>query len=214
MIRSNAVTKGAKEAARQARTEVYRGHVLEVAEEVFAEHGFEATKVQQIADRADVSMGTIYSVFPGKQELYDALLDQRGGELHEVLRRVHDRAAPPADALDELIAVYIDWFVAHPAFLRMHLRSGASWALAPAADTGTRKRHHHWNDIHALQAEIFRRGIADATFVDEDPDYLAKLFSVMDQVLLADWVARGMPDERDRLVARLRDQVRRTFRRG
>lgn len=209
MLRSALVAEGAKEAARRARNEVYRGHILEAAEAIFAEHGFDATKVQEIADRAGLSMGTIYSIFPGKQELYEALLALRGGELHDVLRRVHDREAPPAEALDELIAVYIDWFVGHPTFLRMHLRSGASWALAPAADTETQRRY--WSDIHALQADIFRRGVAAGVFVDEEPAYLAKLFSVMDQVLLADWVTRGMPDERERLVGRLREQARRSF---
>ena len=39
--------------------------ILEAAEDVFAEHGFEAAKVQQIAERARLSMGTIYSIFPG-----------------------------------------------------------------------------------------------------------------------------------------------------
>jgi AcrR family transcriptional regulator len=209
MLGSFFVSEGAREAARRARNEVYRGHILEAAETVFAEHGFEATKVQAIADRAGLSMGTIYSIFPGKQELYEALLALRGAELHDVLRRVHDRGAPPAETLDELIAVYIDWFVTHPTFLRMHLRSGASWALAPAADTETQRRY--WSDIHALQADIFRRGIAAGVFVDEEPDYLAKLFSVMDQVLLADWVARGMPEERDRLVGRLCAQAHRSL---
>lgn len=209
MLHFPSVSEGAKEAARRARNEVYRGHVLEAAEAVFAEHGFEATKVQEIADRAGLSMGTIYSVFPGKQELYEALLAWRGGELLDVMRRVHGRDVSPDLALDELIAVYVDWFVAHPTFLRMHLRSGASWALGPAAGTDTQRRY--WADIHALQADLFRRGIAAGVFVDEHPDYLAKLFSVMDQVLLADWVARGMPPERDRLLERLRAQVRRSF---
>lgn len=209
MVCFDPVSEGAKEAARRARNEVYRGHILEAAEAVFAEHGFEATKVQQIADRAGLSMGTIYAIFPGKQELYEAVLSMRGGELYDVLRGVHDRRAAPVEALDELTGLYVDWFVAHPSFLRMHLRSGASWALAPAADTETQRRY--WSDIHTLQAEIFRRGTAERAFVDEDPDYLAKLFSVMDQVLLADWVARGMPSERDRLVARLRAQAHRSF---
>lgn len=203
------VSEGAKEAAKRARNEVYREHILEAAEDVFAEHGFEAAKVQQIAERARLSMGTIYSIFPGKQELYDDLLARRGDQLLGVLRDVHARQAPPRETLDGLIEVYVDWFVAHPSFLRMHLRSGASWALAPAADTAT--RHQYWTDIHTLQAGIFDRGVADGTFVDEDPGYLAKLFSVMDQVLLADWVTRGMPAERDALVTRLQAQAHRTF---
>jgi AcrR family transcriptional regulator len=203
------MARGAKEAARKARTEVYRQHVLEAAERVLAEHGFEATKVQQIADAAGVSMGTIYSVFPGKQELYDAILGEHGERILALVREVHGRDAPALETLDALITLYVDYFVAHPDFLRLHLRSGASWALGPS--TASASRLEHWQAVHGLQADVFRRGVGDGAFVQEDPDYLAKLFSVMDQVLLADWVARGMRDERDALVARFRAQARRSF---
>jgi hypothetical protein len=47
----------------------------------------------------------------------------------------------------------------------------------------------------------FRNG----DFVDGDPAYLAKTFSTIDQVLLADWVAGGMQADRDTLVRRLRE---------
>ena len=201
--------RGAKEAARQARTEVYRQHVLEAAVRVFAERGFEATKVQDIAQEADLSLGTIYSVFPGKQELYEAILAEHGQALLALVQAVHERKAPARDTLDALIDVYIDYFVGHPDFLRMHLRSGASWALGPVL--GTEQQRAYWQRIHALQADIFRRGVRERAFVEEDPDYLAKLFSVMDQVLLADWVGRGTKDGRQKLVARLREQARRSF---
>src|SRR5204863_8080899 len=90
-------------------------------------------------------------------------------------------------------------------------RAGTSWAIAPS---GTEAQVQHWRDIHALQADIFRRGIAAGVFIDEDPAYLARLFSALDQVLLADWVASGMKAERDALVRRLRSQVERSFRRA
>jgi AcrR family transcriptional regulator len=203
------MAKRAKEAARQARTEVYRQHVLEAAVGVFAERGFEATKVQDIAQRADLSLGTIYSVFPGKQELYEAILAEHGQALLALVTGVHERGAPARDALDALIGIYIDYFVGHPDFLRMHLRSGASWALGPVL--GTEQQRAYWQRIHELQADIFRRGVREGAFVDEDPDYLAKLFSVMDQVLLADWAARGARDDRTVLATRLRGQARRSF---
>ena len=201
--------RGAKEAAREARTEVYRQHVLGAAVRVFAERGFEATRVQEIAQRAALSLGTIYSVFPGKQELYEAILAEHGQALLALVQGVHDREVPARETLDELIGIYIDYFVGHPDFLRMHLRSGASWALGPVL--GTEQQRAYWQRIHELQADIFRRGVRERAFVDEDPDYLAKLFSVMDQVLLADWVARGMQDGRETLAARLRAQAKRSF---
>jgi AcrR family transcriptional regulator len=183
--------------------------VLETAVGVFAERGFEATKVQEIAQHADLSLGTIYSVFPGKHELYEAILAEHGQALLALVQGVHERSMPAREALNALIGIYIDYFAGHPDFLRMHLRSGASWALGPVL--GTEQQRAYWQRIHALQADIFRRGVGERAFVDEDPDYLAKLFSVMDQVLLADWVARGMRDDREALAARLRAQAKRSF---
>jgi len=198
-----------RDEARRARNDVYRQHIFEAAERVFAERGFESARVQEISGAAGLSMGTIYAIFPSKTDLHRAILEERGQELLRLAREVADGTAPPREALDALSAVYIDYFVSHPGFLRMHLRAGTSWALSPAS--GTEAQVEHWQDIHALQADIFRRGIAEGVFVDDDPGYLARTFSVMDQVLLADWVATGMKAGRDQLVERLRTQVERTF---
>ncbi len=177
-----------RDEARRARTGVYRSHIVEAAEQVFAERGFAAAKLQDISRLAGLSMGTIYAIFPSKTALYRAILEERGRELLQLARQVAGRKAPPAEALDALSALYIDYC--------------------------TEAQVEHWRDIHALQADIFRRGVAAGVFVDEDPGYLARLFSALDQVLLADWVASGMKADRDALVRRLRGQVERSFRRA
>ncbi len=195
--------------ARQARTDVYRQHILESAEQVFAEHGFENAKLQDISRVAGVSMGTIYAIFPGKEELFRALLEARGREMLEVARAGVGGDDDPRAALDRLITAYIDYFLAHPHFLRMHLRLGTSWVLGPSERTQAQVQL--WADIHALQSDLMRRGIAAGVFVDEDPAFLAKTFSALDQVLLADWVSGGMRATRDELVARMRALVMRTI---
>lgn len=195
--------------ARKARTDVYRQHIFTAAEQVFAERGFEAAKVQDIAALVGLSMGTIYAVFPSKEDLYRAILEERGRELLQLARDVVDRKAPPRETLAALSAAYIDYFVAHPDFLRMHLRAGTSWVVRPTPDAA--ERAQLWKAIHDLQTGIFRRGIAAGVFVDEPAGYLAKLFSAMDQVLLAEWVAGGMKAERTQLIARLQALVDRAF---
>jgi AcrR family transcriptional regulator len=179
-----AVRRKPRDEARRARTDVYRQHIFEAAERVFAERGFESARLQEISKLAGLSMGTIYAIFPSKTDLYRAILEERAQELLGLAREVAARDVDPRAALDGLIDLYVGWFVAHPGFLQMHLRAGTSWALVP---TGTADQVRHWQDIHALQADIFRRGIAARVFVEEDPAYLARLFSAMDQVLLAEW---------------------------
>src|SRR5262249_57384522 len=120
---------------------------------------------------------------------------------------VAERDPEAREALGALTSVYIDYFVSHPDFLRMHLRSGASWALGPVTGSPTQKSY--WQEIHELQAGIFQRGVAAGEFVDEDPAYLAKLFSAMDQVLLADWGAGGMRTDPVTLVPRVRGPLQR-----
>ena len=124
-----------RDEARQARTGVYRQHILEAAERVFADRGFDTAKVQEISQLAGLSMGTIYAIFPSKQELHRAILEARGHQLLGLAREVASRRLPPRDALRALIEVYVDYFLAHPAFLRMHLRSGTSWAMSPSPGT-------------------------------------------------------------------------------
>jgi AcrR family transcriptional regulator len=195
--------------ARQARTDLYREHILEVAEQVFAEGGFESAKLQDIGRQAGVSMGTIYAVFPSKEDLFRAILDLRGKAILDVARAAVDGDGDPRAALDRLIEAYLDFFIGHPQFLRMHLRHGSSWVLGPSQ--GSSGQVELWADIHALQSDLMRRGVAAGVFVDEDPAFLAKIFSALDQVLLADWVAGGMQATRDQLVARLRGLVARVI---
>lgn len=198
-----------REEARKARNDVYRAHILEVAEEVFADRGFESAKLQEISDRAKLSMGTIYAIFPGKDDLFQAILDDKGVELLRLVRAVAAQPQAPLAQLHALIEAYIDYFVAHPNFLRMHLRAGTSWVVSP--ESKAESRASIWREVHALQAEIFRRGIEAGVFVEDDPALLARLFSAMDQVLLADWVAGGMKLTRDDLVAKLEAIVERCF---
>lgn len=198
-----------REEARKARNEVYRAHILEVAEEVFADRGFDAAKLQEISERARLSMGTIYAVFASKEELFQAILDDKGAELLRLVREVAARDDAPLAQLHALMEAYIDYFVAHPSFLRMHLRAGTSWVVSP--DSNTESRALVWREVHALQAEIFRRGIAAGVFIDDDPAFLARLFSAMDQVVLADWAAGEMKESRDHLLGKLRAIVERSF---
>ena len=51
----------------------------------------------------------------------------------------------------------------------------------------------------------------EGVFVKEDPGYLARMFTVMDQVLLSDWVAGGMKAGCEELVRRLGAMVERAF---
>lgn len=61
--------------ARMPRSE-RRAQLLDAAKDVFVERGYHAAAMDEIAIRAGVSKPVLYQHFPGKLELYLALLDQ------------------------------------------------------------------------------------------------------------------------------------------
>ena len=90
----------------------------------------------------------------------------------------------------------------------MNIRTGAAWARM-RYDGGSRAELAE--TIHGLQRDLFARGVAAGIFIDEDPAYLGVMFSGIDQIHLAHWVAGGMKDSRDELCERLLRVVRKTF---
>jgi AcrR family transcriptional regulator len=99
---------------RKART---RSALLAAGQRLFGEQGFDATTIAEIADGADVAIGSFYNYFDTKDELLAALLQET---LAEELRRMQARRAgieDPAEAIS----------VAHRHFVRL-AREEPEWA--------------------------------------------------------------------------------------
>lgn len=62
--------------------------ILDAAAEVFSEVGFEAATIDEIAARADTSVGSIYQFFSNKNGLFHAIAKQCLDESGEVFARV------------------------------------------------------------------------------------------------------------------------------
>jgi AcrR family transcriptional regulator len=71
-----------------------RAHILEAAIKVFAEKGFHAATVKDVATEAGVADGTIYNYFENKSALLMGLLDPRGDA---VQMATDNMPPPPAD---------------------------------------------------------------------------------------------------------------------
>lgn len=72
--------------------------LLDAAVEVFAEHGFEAARVAEIARRAGLTTGAIYARWPGKRAL---IVDAVG---HIAPQRMHSSVAAAEMSIPETLA--------------------------------------------------------------------------------------------------------------
>jgi len=85
-----------------------REHILDVAEEYFAEHGVNGS-LDALAKQARVGTGTLYRHFPTREALLAALLGARDNAL--VVRRdsIRSESVDSADALEHWLGALSDW---------------------------------------------------------------------------------------------------------
>ncbi len=89
--------------------------ILVAAAEVFAEVGYTTATIQQIADRADTAVGSIYQFFPDKLAIFHALEAEHMQQVESVKLELfaRDIRRPLTELIGEMVDVYARYFE-HP----------------------------------------------------------------------------------------------------
>ncbi|ROQ26893.1 TetR family transcriptional regulator [Streptomyces sp. PanSC19] len=115
-----------------------RAALLKAALETFAEHGFHATTIEQICERAGYTRGAYYSNFASKEELFLALFDEHSERTVRRLAEAIDALAPEEYTLPRLaeLAARVEpdereWYLVTTEFTLHAIRDPqAAWVLA------------------------------------------------------------------------------------
>lgn len=208
--KQTAQQRAARDQARQARKSAYQTRVLEAAGSAFARQGVPLTKMEDLADEAGIALGTLYSVYPGKADIVDALHAARLTEIHAASVEAERRESEPLEALLAGSRAYIAYFMERPDYLRIYLDEGSNWGVRTAMDRES-QRGAIWEDGVSHFAKLFERGIEIHVFEPGDPDRLARVMLAIQQVLLADWIEQGRRESIDTLMQEVETLIRRTF---
>ena len=98
--------------------DVRRSRLLEAATRIFAQVGYEAASVEDIAFEAGVGKPTVYRYFPGKEALFEAVFGQALDDLEARLDVSLNEERPYAEQLGALIAEIVPTFRTHFASMR------------------------------------------------------------------------------------------------
>src|SRR5215510_823414 len=92
----------------ERRKEARTGEILDAALEVFVERGYAATRLDDVAQRAGVSKGTVYLYFDSKEELFKAVV--RSGIVRAIEEAEARAAAFEGSAAELLRTLYQGWW--------------------------------------------------------------------------------------------------------
>jgi AcrR family transcriptional regulator len=137
---------------RHEQSAAQRVRVLTAAEKAFAEHGFVAAEMQDIARRAGVSRTAIYQDFASKQELFEAVVSTVLDDVDAVIARHRVELTGP-EAIAPLVRAFWEWATEHPDAAVL------LYEPLPGASAQTRKLRRDFEDRHiGVSARYFGEG--------------------------------------------------------
>lgn len=177
----------------QARREL----IEQAASELFADRGYGATSIDEVARRAGVTAPVVYDHFASKQDLHKSLLERHYAELRLLWREQLEGDDPPQRRIARAIDAWFAYVETHPYAWRMLFRDTSG---EPAV------RAIHEQVIAQSRAAVMplflrERGIEDAAGADTDA--LDMAWEVMRAVLqgLALWWYEHQHVPREQIVA-------------
>ena len=92
---------------REREKRLRREMILEASKKVFFERGLRAATLEDIAERAELSKGTIYLYFSSKEDLYASLMTRALELLLEMFKSSRPEELRPAAAIRRLAEAYL-----------------------------------------------------------------------------------------------------------
>ncbi len=166
-----------REQRRVEHQDLSRAQLLDAAEEVFGRKGFYATTLKEVAELAGFSVGSVYSFFANKDDLFRQVYLRRGNEFMPALRAIIESRSPAIEVLHDVVRFQVQFFRDHPNFGRLYLwHSGHVFGsdASPPVDPAIVE---NFEEAMVLQAKLFARGQRAGDLRRGDPEVLSRLLS-------------------------------------
>lgn len=139
-----------------------RSVIERMAAQLFAERGYDAVSIEEIAAAAEITKPTLYDHFSSKQQLYDQLLQTQSNEMVNYMAdRVNASSGTAAEQLRDVLNAFFAFVQEHPFAWRLLFRE-------PPTDpkiAGAARRIHQQasNNVAVLlrRLEPSKRGLPD-----------------------------------------------------
>jgi len=135
-----------------------RQEMLAAALALFAEKGYHNVSMHEIAERAEFAIGTLYTVFLNKEDLYKALVLEECDRFEEALVAALEKPADEIETLRNYVRTKGEMFRENLSFVRLFLAEskGASFNIKAGLDEELRKRYDAFME---RLAAVFENGM-------------------------------------------------------
>jgi AcrR family transcriptional regulator len=176
--------------------------ILAAAEEVFADAGLHAARMEDIAVKAGVSVGTLYNHFEDRDALLRGILDARRADLHAALDAAADAATGVTfhERLRATLLALLEHGERHQKFLHILLQR----EVGGTPGKGMPDKTDAMRELDARLERLMKQGVRERALRPEAADLAATLLLGMVRGMFVRRIllgkGEGLVHEVDRLV--------------
>jgi TetR/AcrR family transcriptional regulator len=173
---------------RERQKMLQRQEMLAAALELFSEKGYRNVSMQEIAEKAEFSIGTLYKFFNNKEDLYKGLLLEQFHRFHQALTRAIEEPDDEIQKLRNYVKAKGEVFRANLSTIRLYFAEtqGARFNVMAGFDSEIQKRR---GEFMKTFASIFEGGMRRQRFKKiAEPYQLAVALESITNAFLLLWL--------------------------
>tara|TARA_Y100000588_G_C14027346_1_gene827066 strand:+ start:124 stop:897 length:774 start_codon:yes stop_codon:yes gene_type:complete len=165
--------------------------IREAARELFLENGFDAATTRQIAQRADVGLGTLFSYVSDKRDLLFLIYNE---DQPKLTKAAFEDVPPDMPLLDQLVGIfgfYYRFFAQQPELGRFLLRELTFYV---DGDQAARFQSGRREIVDGIEALVFRSRERGTINTAEDSRMVARIIFAVYQAEIRRWLQGNEPE--------------------
>lgn len=172
-----------------------KNEILDVAEKLFENKGFDDTSTKDILDEVGIARGTLYYHFKSKEEILDAVIERITNQIMSAAARiVKEKEIPILERLTKaILALNVDNGIGHEVMEQVHRPQNALMHQ--------KMQEQLLAGITPIMTELFEEGIAKGEFYTEYPAQVVEMTMLYANVMFDDLVEQTPEEKQQRIQA-------------
>jgi AcrR family transcriptional regulator len=181
---------------RRAREkERQRQEMLKAAFSLFTEKGYHNVTMQEIAEKAEFAIGTLYKFFRNKEDLYQTLILEMSDEFNATILNVLNEPHDEVEKLRNFVQTQGELLRSNIPMIRLYFSEIHGESFNPMAGLDAEIRRRHDKVVKRL-ADIFASGIRNKRFRPiADPQSLALALHAIITAFFFRWLEKPQGHE-------------------
>ena len=150
-----------------------RNEILHAAWEVFSSRDYDSATLDDIAEAAELSKGTLYLYFQNKADLFFATFEMGIEELFSIVQEVISSSDDPVSGLEEIINRLLDFFEENAGFFKILSSERSRFeicAIMEESDGFKKRMADIVSNGMKTMADYIQRGIEMGVFRQIEPE--------------------------------------------